>query len=106
MGLQGFTHRSSEKLLQNSGFSIGRTPFFFHQKCFPEHSGILEGKNIEKKHFPKKWMDLHGFTQCLFRDTLYRLHQCISCIIFMHHERTAEKRNICHINALQNRRTC
>jgi hypothetical protein len=49
MVLHGFTQRSSEKLLQNSGFSIGRTPFFFHQKCFLEHTGISEGKNIEKK---------------------------------------------------------
>jgi hypothetical protein len=49
-------HRSSEKLLQNSGFSIRRTPFFFHQKCFLELTGILEGKKTKDNSFQK----MHG----------------------------------------------
>jgi len=46
-------------MVQNSGFSIRRTSFFFHQKCSLEHIGILEGKKIKRKLFPKSgWVSM------------------------------------------------
>jgi hypothetical protein len=67
----------SEKMTQNSRFSIGRIWVFFHQKCFLEPTGILEWKK-SKKTLSKKWLGLHGFTPLviqLFTDIIHSIDE-------------------------------
>jgi hypothetical protein len=69
MGLHGFIHRSSEKLLQNSGFSIGRIPFF-SSKVFSRAYRHFGGEKIEKKTLSKKvdgspWIHPIIFIDCI-----------------------------------------
>ena len=40
-----------------SKFLIGRTQFFFQQKCSLDHTAILSEKKSKKKHFPKSGRD-------------------------------------------------
>jgi hypothetical protein len=48
--------------LDLSDFII-KVQFFVDQKRFPEPFGLSAEKKIEKKTFPKKWLDSGGFTQ-------------------------------------------
>ena len=55
-------HRSSEKLLKNSGFLIESTSFFSIKSVFECIPAFWSEKKIEKKNLSKKWMGPHGFT--------------------------------------------